>query len=977
MPFFNYTFGNSGEREINDVYYPDFFEISNFSYSFKITPKARFWRFGIRLYKSKDDAFDTTGSRHQNADFPVIHIGVGHPLKEWEWSDPNRFHLVQYHLPGYEHDFNRQETYIQFGEVIWDLKYNEEKSSLSAYCKAAGCNPFTQEIRIPNEYRYFKVFAWADRIAYTIECEFNIISYLSMTIGNVTFRLGDMFEPEPIQISDVILLPASTNGDATSNIYARASELGIPEPPPNTIGALITYQVPNADRVLRAGYCYSVKDDASSYEIISTLCENILNYLSTQSAKNVNLPLFGTGAGKLKPQIVARVYMNVFNRNPLSTNFIVSIINKEDFDRVKKGFESELTNIPEIKSRLHSDVHSLDESDVLNYDLIAENLFTILTDKATKPPLNVGVIAPWGRGKTNLMRRIQRRFDNSRKNLQPKNETKSTIISKESFFNSFKQFFGWLTSNLFTKTKKDETSFGTPTLDKIWSWLKMDKIGVQHNIPYPTVWFNPWNYQSCDMIWAGLANSIIEQVVSQIPSKIDQEIFWFQLQLARIDKDELRRDLQKRFVLWAAKFFIWLIVGITTVILFFVSIPALAFKFFGLGSVLGVITSIASSLKPYDAKISEAFDKYTKPPKYIDKLGTFHEVQTDVERVLHLCVDEEKPLIVFIDDLDRCSPSKVVEVIEAINVFINGNYNNKCYFVIGMDAEMVAAALDVAYENMKGKFGKKEYESGSVGWYFLDKFIQLPFFIPTMSEEKKKEYLRFLLSERVEKVNEPSAKIDEEKLSRVYANVMLAKDAESSAQEISEAELTMEEQLELDKRIMDNIVRSNSQDKNIIAQATLYAKFISSDPRSLKRFTNLLRFYSGYQFLRWKKNQRFVETNVLARWLAIMIKFPQFIRWLQADEDTKTENNMSIEMKAEMIDQLIDNYRVSNTSEQDNFNKWLELPLPEKFYQDNKKTTIKDLEGMPWLKTKSLFELLMNESSVESKFKNAFTCNVL
>jgi hypothetical protein len=38
------------------------------------------------------------------------------------------------------------------------------------------------------------------------------------------------------------------------------------------------------------------------------------------------------------------------------------------------------------------------------------------------------------------------------------------------------------------------------------------------------------------------------------------------------------------------------------------------------------------------------------------------------------------------------SPSKVVSVIEAINLFLGGAYFSEFVFVIGMDAEMVAAA---------------------------------------------------------------------------------------------------------------------------------------------------------------------------------------------------------------------------------------------------------------------------------------------
>ncbi len=121
----------------------------------------------------------------------------------------------------------------------------------------------------------------------------------------------------------------------------------------------------------------------------------------------------------------------------------------------------------------------------------------------------------------------------------------------------------------------------------MWQWLRNSKIGVKHNIPYATVWFNPWNYQSSDMIWAGLADAVIRQVVSEIPGSIDQEIFWIQLRLARIDKDEFRKDLQIRSALYGLQFFVWGIIIILAIIYFIIQKTAAAIGIVGLGSILG------------------------------------------------------------------------------------------------------------------------------------------------------------------------------------------------------------------------------------------------------------------------------------------------------------------------------------------------------------------------------------------------------
>ena len=66
-----------------------------------------------------------------------------------------------------------------------------------------------------------------------------------------------------------------------------------------------------------------------------------------------------------------------------------------------------------------------------------------------------------------------------------------------------------------------------------------------------------------------------------------------------------------------------------------------------------------------------------------------------------------------------------------------------CYFIFGMDAQVVAAALDNKYALMSGKLKEQENAFGSVGWYFLDKFIQLPFNIPIMSQEERLNILKY------------------------------------------------------------------------------------------------------------------------------------------------------------------------------------------------------------------------------------------
>lgn len=197
-------------------------------------------------------------------------------------------------------------------------------------------------------------------------------------------------------------------------------------------------------------------------------------------------------------------------------------------------------------------------------------------------------------------------------------------------------------------------------------------------------------------------------------------------------------------------------------------------------------------------------------------------------------------------------------------------------------------------------------------------------------------------------------------------------DVNESSQAIKEASLNKEEKISLQKKILDNQVNLKKQNEEINKQVSIYSRFISSDPRSLKRFANLLRFYSSYQFLRMKQGESYVKINVLAKWLAITLKFPQLVRWIQWDSDNKSGTNNVAEEKVKMLDKFIQDHIAKHSSSINNYNEWLDTTCM--FSGSDKK--IKDMEEMPWLKSQKMFEILMNEFSEESKLVNALSCNV-
>ena len=90
-------------------------------------------------------------------------------------------------------------------------------------------------------------------------------------------------------------------------------------------------------------------------------------------------------------------------------------------------------------------------------------------------------------------------------------------------------------------------------------------------------------------------------------------------------------------------------------------------------------------------------------------------------------------LIVFIDDLDRCDPNTVIETLEAIKLFL---FAPNTVFVIGADERLIKYAVKRRFPEIPGE---KE-----VSRDYLEKLVQLPIRIPSLSTHELQTYINLL-----------------------------------------------------------------------------------------------------------------------------------------------------------------------------------------------------------------------------------------
>lgn len=541
-------------------------------------------------------------------------------------------------------------------------------------------------------------------------------------------------------------------------------------------------------------------------------------------------------------------------------------------------------------------------------------------------------MAPWGKGKTTLMHFISKKISGK---LKP--EQKPPV--RESTSNAYKDIWGWLSAN----------GQAMLTLNKL---------------QYPVVWFNAWKFQKNEQIWAGFAHEIITQLSDQL-SPVDREKFWFRLNLKRIDRDKIKRDIVLKFLQKAG----WPLVTLAGGII--LSLLTKAYQLGIVSPIIGGVSVLVSGfwgVKKVAEKKEEKPDadisKYILQPEYQTKMGYYAMVEEDLRHALEIIADQEKPPVIFIDDLDRCSPAATAELIEAINLFVSGGISN-CYFIIGQDAQIVAAALDAAYEKIGTMAANIDKYHGSLGWYFMEKFIQLQFNIPMMTNNQSAHVLQHLLA--FEPLDCAQKEDEKQLLLEQY------KQMEDSIETIDNLDLLFTStKEELEKKIATFApARLNEFQDKIIARAVSsydvleaeldevlqdVSPYLTNSPREVKRFANLFMFYQFLKYTDSCKGLRTVNSSTLGRWLMIMIRWPQLVRAIQWDTEKSFLRGVTAIDRANDFEKLI--------AACETFDKWMSAVDA----RTNKKTT--------WQSDLQLYNFFRADFDEEAKMGSAVTAGL-
>jgi hypothetical protein len=218
---------------------------------------------------------------------------------------------------------------------------------------------------------------------------------------------------------------------------------------------------------------------------------------------------------------------------------------------------------------------------------------------------------------------------------------------------------------------------------------------------------------------------------------------------------------------------------------------------------------------------------------------------------------EQCRMIVFIDDLDRCSDEQILEFMGAINLVL---VSSGFYVVLGVDTRMIRTAVRAQYKDKAFDFDPRK----DIADVYLEKIVQIAYRVPTADAASRYGSLSELFS--------PTARAE------------LAERRAPAGTTVDDAGAELDADIKLVKRPEDAAARPIAEqpveDTADELQAFLdYQSLLPSNPRELKRMVNVHRLAKMLlqgQETAWPPE----EQRLLVMWIILCFCWPVEMRTL-------------------------------------------------------------------------------------------------
>ncbi|MCA1641530.1 MAG: KAP family NTPase [Acidobacteria bacterium] len=416
--------------------------------------------------------------------------------------------------------------------------------------------------------------------------------------------------------------------------------------------------------------------------------------------------------------------------------------------------------------------------------------------------------------------------------------------------------------------------------EKTRRWARAAALRLKMKpLAYPTVWFNAWKFNQQEQVWAALALAMLEQLRTKY-GFFTRLFFLARLTYKRTDKLQTLHHLARKLLLPLA-----LAAAAVAYRQSYELLKAQYARYFVLpANWAWLAPALVAAWKawreienPFRLPVGELVDQ----PDYEGKVGFIGTFEEDFGRIVEVAIRrsffwQPRKLVIFIDDLDRCSPLQAASIIEAINLFLD---SVGCVFVLGMDVAAVATSIEVKYKELTERMRRDAPDVLSPGSLFLDKIVQIPFNVP----RPNKDYIDALVTS----IAEPQPQTTPPALTPPVFTLPESPPP-PPAQQTQPGALpadapparTTSPASELPKADRGSFARED------IKQAVVFAsRLLKENPRQVKRFINLFRlqvYIADERGLLREEGDFGLTPKRLAVWVAWYMQWPEILKTLSA-----------------------------------------------------------------------------------------------
>jgi predicted KAP-like P-loop ATPase len=94
-------------------------------------------------------------------------------------------------------------------------------------------------------------------------------------------------------------------------------------------------------------------------------------------------------------------------------------------------------------------------------------------------------------------------------------------------------------------------------------------------------------------------------------------------------------------------------------------------------------------------------------------------LKNTLQSEVNTIASKDKRIIFFIDDLDRCAPDQIIDLLESLKLFFDLEH---IFIILAIDKEVIDRGIEVKY----GEFNFAAGREAAIGAEYLEKMVQLP-----------------------------------------------------------------------------------------------------------------------------------------------------------------------------------------------------------------------------------------------------------